>query len=164
MQSTHEAVEILIIEDNAADVFLISTALRDTRVANTLTCVADGARGLAYLNREGEYSGASRPDLVLLDLKLPRISGHEVLAAMKADVGLRSIPIIVITGSRSANDLTRAYGNGIAAYIVKPGSRDEYFNAIHSLKGLLSHIMRRVPNPPEKDERSEELDSGSYTG
>jgi CheY-like chemotaxis protein len=92
------------------------------------------------------------------------MNGHEVVAAIKADPALRSIPIVVISGSRSDDDLARAYENHVAAYIVKPGSRDEYFNAIHSLKRFLFHILVRPPDAAEEDDRGEELASGSHVG
>jgi CheY-like chemotaxis protein len=164
VQPSPRPIEILMIEDNAADVFLMSTALRNTEVANNVTSVSDGERALAFLKREGEYSGASRPDVVLLDLGVPRIDGHEVLAAMKGDAGLRSIPVVVISGSRSDSDLARAYENHVAAYIVKPSSRDEFFNAIHALKKFLVHMVVRPSDPAAKDDWGDELASESQAG
>jgi CheY-like chemotaxis protein len=132
-------IEILIVEDNEADVFLTATALRDARIANNVSVVPDGESALAFLKREGKYSDATRPDLVFLDLSLPRVNGHQVLAEMKADPQLRPIPVVIVSGSRAEADIARAYDEQIAAYVVKPASHDEYFLAIRTLKEFWFH-------------------------
>jgi two-component system, chemotaxis family, response regulator Rcp1 len=134
----------LVVEDNEADVFLTSTALRDARVANHISAVSDGESALAFLRREGQHANAPRPDVVFLDLGLPRVDGYEVLAMMKADPELRSIPVVVVSGSHA--DLARAYDHQIAAYIVKPASHDEYFTAIRTMKEFWFHIVTYPPN------------------
>src|SRR5690242_15194725 len=98
-------IEILIVEDNEADVFLTATALRDARIANNVSVVPDGESALAFLKREGRYGNATRPDLVFLDLSLPRVNGHQVLAEMKADPQLRPIPVVIISGSSAEADI-----------------------------------------------------------
>ena len=143
--ANERAIEILIVEDNEADVFLTSTALRDARVANHISAVPDGESALAFLRREGKYVDVARPDVVFLDLGLPRVDGHEVLAAMKADPKLRSIPVVVVSGSPGESDLARAYDQQVAAYIVKPASHDEYFTAIRTMKEFWFHIVTYPP-------------------
>jgi CheY-like chemotaxis protein len=102
----------LIVEDSEAGVFLTSTALRDARVANHISAVSDGESALVFLRGGGKYADPARPDVVFLDLGLPRVDGHEVLAAMKADPELRSIPVVVVSGSRSESDLVRVRSPG----------------------------------------------------
>lgn len=143
--ASEQAIEILIVEDNEADVFLTSTALRDARVANHISAVSDGESALAFLRREGQYADAPRPDVVFLDLGLPRVDGYEVLAMMKADPELRSIPVVVVSGSHAESDLARAYDHQVAAYIVKPASHDEYFTAIRTMKEFWFHIVTYPP-------------------
>lgn len=139
-------VEILLVEDNEADAYLTLTALRDVRVKINTHVLRDGESAIEFLNRAGEHAGAPRPDLVLLDLNLPKSDGHQVLAAMKADPNLKTIPVVVITGSSSASDLNRAYEGQVAGYIVKPADHDEYFKAIRSLKELW---CRAIEFPPK---------------
>jgi two-component system, chemotaxis family, response regulator Rcp1 len=143
-------IEILIVEDNEVDVFWTSTALRDARVPSHISVVGDGESALAFLRHEGKYPEAPVPDIVFLDLNLPRVNGHQVLAEMKADARLRSIPVVVVSGSHAETDITRAYDEQIAGYIVKDVSKDEYFTAIRAVKELWFH---NVVFPP-KDAQS----------
>jgi CheY-like chemotaxis protein len=139
------SVEILIVEDNEADVFLTSTVLRDAKITNTISVVTNGKEALAYLRREGKYTDAARPNIIFLDLNLPRRSGHDVLGVIKADPDLRAIPVIVISGSRAESDIARAYDEQVAAYIVKPASYEEYFTAIRAVKELWFQIVALPP-------------------
>lgn len=113
-------VEILLVEDNPADVRLTREALRDAKVANTLHVVEDGEAAVQFLRRQGRYAGAPRPDVILLDLNLPRRSGHEILADVKNDPELRSIPIVVLTTSQAEEDILTAYRLHANCYISKP--------------------------------------------
>ena len=140
-----ESVEILIVEDNEADVFLTSTALRDAKITNTISVVTNGEEAVAYLRHEGKYVEAARPDIIFLDLNLPGMNGHKVLAAIKADPNLRAIPVIVMSGSTAESDIARAYDEQVAAYIVKPASHEEYFTAIRAVKELWFHIVALPP-------------------
>lgn len=137
-------IEILIVEDNEVDVFLTSTALRDARVPSHISVVGDGESALAFLRRQGKYSEAPPPDIVFLDLNLPRVSGHQVLTEMKADAQLRSIPVVIVSGSRVETDVARAYDEQIAGYVVK-GAQDEYFTAIRAVKELWFHNVLFPP-------------------
>jgi CheY-like chemotaxis protein len=144
MGDARQAV-ILLVEDNAADVQLTLTALRDAHKPPTIFVVTDGEQALAFLNRVGRYSAAPHPDLVLLDLSLPKVDGYQVLEAMKADSVLRRIPVVVVSGSSSEVDFARAYDAQISTYIVKPPAVDAYFAAIRSLKELWLHAAVLPP-------------------
>ena len=140
-----ESVDILIVEDNEADVFLTYAALRDAKITNAITVVTDGEKALAYLRREGGYANAARPDIIFLDLNLPGMNGHEVLAAIKADPNLRAIPVVVVSGSNAEGDIAQAYDEQVTAYIVKPASHEEYVAAIRAVKELWFHIVALPP-------------------
>jgi two-component system, chemotaxis family, response regulator Rcp1 len=148
-------VEILLVEDNPADAHLTLTALLDARRAYQVYVVADGEQALAFLKREGDHVNAPRPDLVFLDLNLPKVDGYEVLDAMKANPVLRGIPVVVISGSSRELDIARAYDGQISAYLVKPPGVEEYFAAIRSLKEVWFHLaaLRRVTTEIEEPEK-----------
>jgi CheY-like chemotaxis protein len=143
------SVELLIVEDNEADVFLTSTALQDAKITNTISVVTNGEEALAYLRHEGKYAKAVRPDIMFLDLNLPLMNGHEVLAVIKADPNLRAIPVIVMSGSQAESDIARAYDEQVAAYVVKPASYEEYFTAIRAVKELWFQIVALPPKHAE---------------
>jgi CheY-like chemotaxis protein len=146
MPPTHpRPIEVLIVEDNEADTYLTATALRDARIANHIDTVADGEQAIAFLRHEGCYANAPRPDMILLDLNLPLKDGFEVLAEMKADPHLRTIPVIVVTGSDREADIARAYDAQISAYLVKPVNVDEYFAAIRAMKEFWFHMVTPPP-------------------
>ena len=138
-------VEILLVDDNPGDVALTKVALRDARIMNHVHVASDGAEALAFLRRQGDFEDAPRPDLILLDLRMPKVDGHQVLAEMKADPELRRIPVIVMSSSSAEKDLVRAYDAQISAYLVKPSNFDEYFNAIRAVKELWFHIVALPP-------------------
>ena len=150
--------KILLVEDNPADAYLTLTALLDERSANRVHVVTDGEKALAFLNRESDHVNAPRPDLVFLDLNLPKVDGYEVLEAMKADPDLRGIPVVVISGSRREIDIARAYDGQISAYLVKPPGVEEYFAAIRSLKEVWFHVAAL---PPRQSELEDLLERGS---
>jgi len=120
-------------------------AVRDATSPNRVHVVGDGEEALAFLKRESSRVNAPRPDLVLLDLNLPKVDGYQVLEAMKADPVLRRIPVVVISGSRSEIDIARAYDQQVSAYLVKPPGVDGYFAAIRSLKELWFHAAALPP-------------------
>ena len=119
-------IEILMAEDNPADARLAIESLRDAKVPNNLTTVADGTEALAFLRREREYADAPRPDLVLLDLNLPKMTGHELLAVMKNDPALRRIPVVVLTASEADADVFLAYDRHANSYVVKPMNVEKF--------------------------------------
>jgi CheY-like chemotaxis protein len=126
---------ILLAEDNANDVELTMTALRRNRVANQVVVVRDGAEALDYLHRRGDFADrpTGHPGLILLDLKMPKVDGIEVLRQVKSDEALRMIPVVVLTSSREEHDVLRSYGLGVNAYVVKPVTFNEFLEAVQTL-------------------------------
>jgi two-component system response regulator len=145
-------VNVLLVEDNSADVDLTLVAFRDAIVHSHISVVTDGEEAIAFLKRTGNYAQAPHPDLVLLDLSLPKVNGFEVLEEMKADPKLKTVPVIVMSGSDREQDEARAYRLQAAAYLVKPADKDKYFAAIRSVKELWFHSV--TPAPKETGELS----------
>ncbi|MDX1674848.1 MAG: response regulator [Longimicrobiales bacterium] len=139
---TPRPVEILLVEDNPGDIDLTLEALEEARVSNTVEVVEDGVEALRYLRQEGPYTDASPPDLVLLDLNLPRKDGREVLEEIKADPSLRRIPVVVLTTSDSEKDVLESYERHAAAYIVKPVNFDQFANVIRSIEGFWLTVVQ----------------------
>ena len=135
-QFASRQVEILVVEDNEFDVNLTVAAFRDEVVPNRVHCVSDGEAAVAFLKHNGEYSQSPRPDLVVLDLNLPKMDGFEVLETIKSDPNLRSIPVVMVSGQGGQTEIRRAYELHAAAFVVKPDEVDDYFAAIRSLKDL----------------------------
>ncbi len=123
-------VEILLVEDNPGDARLTIEAMRDAKVSNHIHVVEDGVEAMAFLRREGAYSEKPRPDLILLDLNLPKKDGREVLAEVKADPALRRIPVVVLTTSRAEEDVLRAYDLHANCYVTKPVGFDQFMQVI----------------------------------
>ena len=138
-------IEILVVDDNPGDVLLTKEALRDARILNQVHIATDGAQALVFLKREGVHRDAPVPDLVFLDLKMPKVDGFQVLAEMKSDPELRRIPVIVMSSSSAENDLARAYDAQIAAYLVKPADLNAYFGAIRAIKELWFNVVALAP-------------------
>ena len=143
---TPNAVEILLVEDNPDDVELTLRALNTHRLANRVHVVGDGVEALAYLHLEGATDGppSGYPRLVLLDLKLPRVDGLEVLRAMKASEATRSIPVVVLTSSQEERDLVASYKLGVNSYIVKPVDFEQFLHAVSEI-GLYWLLLNKVP-------------------
>ncbi len=141
-----ELKPMLLVEDNLNDIELTLAALAETRLANDVVVVRDGAEALSYLRRDGAYAGrtAGNPAVVLLDLKLPKVDGLQVLEAVKSDPGLRQIPVVMLTSSREEQDLVRSYGLGVNAYVVKPVEFDSFVDAIKEL-GLFWAVINHPP-------------------
>jgi CheY-like chemotaxis protein len=138
-------VELLLVEDNPGDVELTREALEEARVRNRLSVVDDGVQALAFLRRTGRYADAPRPDLVLLDLNLPRKDGREVLAEIKADPELRRIPVVVLTTSEAERDVLAAYELHANAYIVKPVDLDQFLAVVRSVEGFWLTVVKFPP-------------------
>lgn len=126
--------EILIVDDNAADISLSREALTATAYSGQINSVMDGAEALAFLGRRGNYANANRPDLVILDLNLPKRDGLAVLAAMKANPELRRIPVVVFSTSQLAKDVSRSYELGANCYISKPGNLADFFSTMKAIE------------------------------
>ena len=137
-----KAIEILLVEDNAGDARLALEALREAKVHNNLNWVTDGVEALAFLRREGQYAQSPRPDLVLLDLNLPRKDGREVLAEIKADEGLRRIPVVILTTSQAEEDILKAYHLNANCYISKPVDLDQFMKVIKTIKDFWLTIVK----------------------
>jgi two-component system, chemotaxis family, response regulator Rcp1 len=126
-------MEILLVEDNPGDVRLTREALKEGRIRSNMQVVTDGVEALEYLRREGGHGDAVRPDLILLDLNLPRKDGREVLEVIKADPALRSIPVVVLTSSQAEQDIIRAYALHANCYVSKPVELDRFIEVVKSL-------------------------------
>jgi CheY-like chemotaxis protein len=137
-----KAIEILLVEDNAGDARLAMEALREAKVHNNLSWVTDGVEALAFLRHEGAYAAAPRPDLILLDLNLPRKDGREVLAEVKAEERLRRIPIVILTTSQAEEDIVKAYHLNANCYISKPVDLEQFMKVIKTIKDFWLTIVK----------------------
>ncbi|MFZ0797556.1 MAG: response regulator [Terriglobales bacterium] len=126
--------QVLLVDDNPADVDLARQALAGGRYQSSISDVPDGEEAMAFLHRSGQYANAVRPDLVILDLNLPKKNGRVVLAETKADADLRTIPVVVFSTSRAMLDIKRSYELGANCYVSKPGNLDEYFRVMQSIE------------------------------
>jgi len=135
-------IQILLVEDSPGDVRLTQEVLRDATIANDLHVAVDGEQAMQFVRREGEYSGKPRPDLVLLDLNLPRKDGREVLEEMKADTDLRRIPVIVLTTSSAEADILRSYESHVNAYVQKPIELQEFIDVVRSFEQFWLSIVK----------------------
>ena len=128
--------EILLVDDSPADADLVTDALATSARGSHVQAVYDGEEAMAFLHRAGKYADAVRPDLVMLDLNLPRKHGNSVLADVKADHKLRQIPVVIFTTSRSARDIVRSYELGANCYVSKPGKLADFFTAVQSVESF----------------------------
>lgn len=142
MKPAARPIEILLVEDNYGDVRLTQEALREGKVSNNLSVAVDGVQALEFLRRQGEFSGAARPDLVLLDLNLPKKDGREVLAEIKADEELRRIPVVVLTTSKAEEDVLRSYNLHANCYISKPVDLDQFIRVVKSIDDFWLTVVR----------------------
>lgn len=133
MEMEGKPVEVLLVEDNPGDVRLTQEAFKEGKLRNSLHIVMDGVEAMAFLQREGEYADAPHPDLILLDLNLPKKDGREVLAEIKADDLLKSIPVIVLTTSSAEEDIIRTYNHHANCYITKPIDLEQFINVVKSI-------------------------------
>lgn len=138
-------IEILLVEDNPGDVRLTQEALKGAKVRNNLYVVMDGMEALAFLRREGKYADAARPDLILLDLNLPKKDGREVLAEIKADENLRRIPVVVLTVSQAEEDILKSYNLYANCYISKPIDFSQFTKVVRSIEDFWLTIVK-LPN------------------
>lgn len=145
---TGNAIEILLVEDNPGDVRLTMESMKDTKVRNHVTPVMDGAAAMSYLRREGAYVDAPRPDIILLDLNLPKMNGREVLAEIKADEDLRRIPVVVLTTSSSEEDIVKSYNLHANCYITKPIDLVQWSSIVRTIEEFWFTIVR-LPNSQE---------------
>jgi len=137
-----EPIEILLVEDSPDDAEMTIDALRDGRLWNRITHVEDGIEAMAYLRRQGEYASAPRPDLILLDLHMPRMNGREVLAEVKADPELRRIPVVMMTQSKDEMDILAAYNLHVNCYVTKPVDIDQFIGAVKAIEHFWFSVVR----------------------
>jgi len=139
-------IEILLVEDNAGDVRLTMEALKDAKVQNKLSVARDGIEALAFLRREGAFADMPRPDVILLDLNLPKKNGHEVLAEIKADPELKRIPVVILTTSAADADILRSYNLHANAYVSKPVDLDQFLMVVRAIDSFWLSIVKLPPN------------------
>ncbi|MEO5345919.1 MAG: response regulator [Magnetococcus sp. YQC-9] len=138
-------VEILLVEDSPGDVELTREALADSKMLNRLNVVEDGEEAMAYLRQQGRYAHATRPDVVLLDLNLPRKDGREVLEEIKADPELKAIPVVVLTTSQAEEDILRTYQLHANCYITKPVDLHQFFAVVKSVENFWFSVVKLPP-------------------
>ena len=145
VEEKERMIDILMVEDSESDLKLAQIALRNARLLNQLNFVQDGVEAMRYLRREGGYGDAPRPDIILLDLNLPKKNGHEVLAEIRADDGLRSIPVVVLTTSDSDHDVLKSYELSANCFITKPVDMGKFMEVVRSLEHFWVKIVRLPP-------------------
>jgi CheY-like chemotaxis protein len=138
-------IEILLVEDNPGDVRLTRESLYDAKIHNNMIVASDGLEAMACLRREGQYADTNRPDLILLDLNLPRMNGFEVLNAIKEDSHLKRIPVVVLTTSQAEQDIIQSYNLYANAYVTKPVDLEQFVKVLKSIEDFWLEIVR-LPN------------------
>jgi two-component system response regulator len=147
-ESTSEAprpLGVLLVEDDPGDVLIAQEALAAGRLSTRLNVVNDGAEAISYLRRTGEFIDVERPDLILLDLNLPKMTGHEVLAEVKADPALRRIPVVVLTTSKAVEDVVRSYDLHASVYVTKPVDFDAFTEVVKQIDDFFGNVAE-LPN------------------
>jgi CheY-like chemotaxis protein len=142
MHDSANVIHILLVEDNPADVRLTEEAMRESKILNSLSVVNDGVEALAFLKKEGNYINASRPDLILLDLNLPKKDGREVLEEIKNDSGLRTIPVVVLTTSEAHTDVVKSYNLHANCYITKPVELEKFMEIVRVIENFWFGIVK----------------------
>ena len=142
MQSTVFPIHILLVDDDVGDVLLTRKALERGKLANALSVVGDGQEAMQFLRQEGEYAESPRPDLILLDLNMPRMDGRETLAAIKADASLEQIPVVVLTTSETDMDVVQSYSLQASCYITKPVDFEQFAHVVRSLENFSFCIVK----------------------
>ena len=146
MKEIGKRVEILLVEDNPGDARLAAEALKDAKVLNNLHVVEDGVEAMTFLRREGKHADAPRPDVILLDLNLPKKDGREVLAEVKTDENLRRIPVVILTVSRDEEDILKTYDLHANCYITKPIDLDQFMKVVKSIEEFWLTIVKLPPD------------------
>lgn len=136
------AIKILLVEDNPGDVRLTLEALKEGKINNDIRVVNDGVEALACLRREGQYADAQRPDVILLDLNLPKKDGYEVLAEIKQDSDLKRIPVVILTTSEAERDILQTYYMHANCYITKPVDLEQFINVVKSIETFWLNVVK----------------------
>ena len=142
MKPDGKPIEILLVEDSPGDARLVQEAFKEGKVVNSLSVVTDGEQAMAFLRREGGFASAPRPDLILLDLNLPKKDGREVLAEVKADDKLKTIPVVILTMSQAEEDILKTYNLHANCYITKPVDLEQFLKAINLLGDFWLTVVR----------------------
>lgn len=142
MDMTGKPVEVLLVEDDPGDVDLTKEALREGKITINLQVVDDGVKAMAYLRQEGSYAGAVRPDLIVLDLNLPKKDGREVLRELKSDEKLKRIPVVILTTSDAEADVLKTYGLGANCYITKPVGLDQFAKVVRAIEEFWFSVVK----------------------
>lgn len=145
MPDSTTIIEVLLVEDDPGDVLMTREAFEHNKVVNRLSVVSDGVSAMDYLHKRGEYTDAVTPDLILLDLNLPRMDGREVLAELKADPELRKIPVVVLTTSEAEEDVIRSYSLYANAFVTKPVDFDRFIEVVRQIDDFFVTVVRLPP-------------------
>jgi len=145
VSTTASPVEILIVEDNPGDVRLAREGLSECKIRNNLHAVDDGVKAMAFLRRQGEYAGTPRPDLIRLDLNLPKKDGRQVLLEIKEDESFRLIPVVVLTTSKAEEDIVKSYSLHANCYVTKPLGLQQFVEVVQSIENFWFTIVKLVP-------------------
>ena len=146
MKVETRTIEILLVEDSVGDARLTLEAFKEGKVMNNVTVISDGVAALAYLRRQGAYANSVRPDLILLDLNLPKKDGREVLAEIKDDEDLMKIPVVVLPTSAAEEDIARAYSRHANCYITKPIDLDQFLRVVQSIESFWLSLVKLPPH------------------
>jgi CheY-like chemotaxis protein len=146
MTAEASAIDVLLIEDDPGDELITREAFEHNKIKNTLHVAHDGQEGLDFLYRRGQYADAPRPDLILLDLNLPKYDGRQLLEKIKGDPALKTIPVVVLTTSRAEQDVLRSYELQANCYITKPVDLDQFMNAVRQIDEFFVQVVR-LPQP-----------------
>ena len=141
-----QPIEILMVEDNPGDVRLMQEAFREAKVRNNIHIAADGVEALAFLRRQGRYADVPRPDVILLDLNLPKKDGREVLVEIKTDPGLGRIPVVILTSLEAEEDILKAYNLNANAYVAKPVDLEKFIAVVKSIEDFWLEIVKLPPH------------------
>ncbi len=144
-EMSSKSVDLLLVEDNPGDVRLTREALKEAKVRNNLYVVEDGVEATAFLHKEGKYADAPRPDVILLDLNLPKKNGPELLAEIKQDPDLRYIPVVILTSSSSEEDIIRSYNLHANCYITKPVNLERFLDVVKSIDNFWLSVVTLPP-------------------
>lgn len=140
-----QLIEVLLVEDSPTDILMTQEALAEDKIVNQLHVVEDGVAALAFLRRQNRYAAAPRPDLILLDLNLPRKNGQEVLAELKADDNLKNIPVVILTTSQAEEDILKSYNLQANAYITKPVGFDSFIEVVQAIENFWFGVVTLPP-------------------
>ena len=142
MSTNNGSIQVLLVEDNPGDVRLTKEVLKEGKLLNQVTVVGDGVEALSFLRRQGQYANAVQPELILLDLNLPKKDGREVLAEIKTDPGLRRIPVVILTTSSAEDDILRTYDLHANCYITKPVDLEQFMRVVKSIEDFWASVVK----------------------